>query len=340
MVMSDRSPRRTRPFRPRAIAGRGIPRALVALAAGAILAVSGLSSAPATASPSPSLTASPTPSPAPTPSPTATPSPSPVPTPSPTATPSRAPAASAGDRPPTCAYGDVPTTPRAFGDWDRTLLDTTYRLPAAYAPPDLVPVARARLAGSGQVRRLVIADLADLARAARAAGIPLVAVSGYRSYGSQAWSFAYWVGVLGYTRALLGSARAGHSEHQLGTTIDFASYPGGEPWYFGWFGSRTAAWLAANAWRFGFVLTYPAGKTALTCYGYEPWHYRYVGRDTAAKIHASRTTLREFIWRSRTTDLSPGSRSPATRLPATGRRGARRGPRARSADEGSAPRRP
>jgi len=231
------------------------------------------------------------------------------PSPPPTASPSPTPSATPAPVPlPRCAYGDVPTTPRGYDDWSRILLDTTYRLPAAYAPPGLVPVSRARLAGSGQVRRLVVADLADLAGAARAAGVPLAAVSGYRSYGSQAWSFAYWVGVLGYARAALGSARAGHSEHQLGTTIDFASYPGGEPWYDGWWASRTAAWLAANAWRFGFVMSYPAGKMALTCYGYEPWHYRYIGRDAAAEIHAKGMTLREFIWRSRTRPLPSATR--------------------------------
>jgi D-alanyl-D-alanine carboxypeptidase len=29
-------------------------------------------------------------------------------------------------------------------------------------------------------------------------------------------------------------------------------------------------------------MSYPKGKTAVTCYAYEPWHYRYVGRDKAA----------------------------------------------------------
>ena len=212
---------------------------------------------------------------------------------------------------PACAYGDTVTDLRAYDDWTRTIVDTTYRLPAGYAPPDLVPVGRAGLAGSGQVRRLAIADLAALAHAARRDGIPLASISGYRSYGSQAGAFAHWVGVLGYDRAVLGSARPGHSEHQLGTTIDFASYPGGEPWYFGWYGSPTATWLAANAWRYGFALSYPAGKTAVTCYGYEPWHYRYVGRGVAAAIHASGLTTREFLWRQPATEPEATPRPPA-----------------------------
>ena len=42
--------------------------------------------------------------------------------------------------------------------------------------------------------------------------------------------------------------------------------------------------MAANAWKYGFIMSYPKGKTSLTCYMYEPWHYRYVGRDVAAKV--------------------------------------------------------
>ena len=29
--------------------------------------------------------------------------------------------------------------------------------------------------------------------------------------------------------------------------------------------SRTGIWLAANAWRFGFVVSYPAGAEDVTC---------------------------------------------------------------------------
>jgi D-alanyl-D-alanine carboxypeptidase len=52
-----------------------------------------------------------------------------------------------------------------------------------------------------------------------------------------------------------------------------------------------------NAWRYGFMLSYPRGQTAKTCYKYEPWHYRYVGVAEAAAIHASGLTTREWMWR-------------------------------------------
>ena len=48
-------------------------------------------------------------------------------------------------------------------------------------------------------------------------------------------------------------------------------------------------------------MSFPKGKTSVTCYTYEPWHYRYVGRTRAAKIRASGLTLRQFLWREQNT---------------------------------------
>ncbi len=54
--------------------------------------------------------------------------------------------------------------------------------------------------------------------------------------------------------------------------------------------------MATNAWRYGFVLSYPRGRFATVCYEYEPWHYRYLGRPMAAEVRASGLTLREWLW--------------------------------------------
>ena len=65
--------------------------------------------------------------------------------------------------------------------------------------------------------------------------------------------------VHGYATALKESARAGHSEHQLGTTVDFRAYGGSAPWnYSDWGTTKAGAWLKANAWKYGFVMSYPA----------------------------------------------------------------------------------
>ena len=198
---------------------------------------------------------------------------------------------------PACAYQDVLTPFRAYDDWQRTLVDTIYRLPADYYPGDLVDTSAAGVNGGYAVRNHVIADLAALGSAARSAGRPIQLVSGFRSYQTQQQTFDYWVSVGGYEQALRTSARAGHSEHQLGTTVDVTSAGGAAPWnYADWAATPAGAWMAANAWRYGFVMSYPRGRFATVCYDYEPWHYRYIGRDAAYRIAVSGLTLREWLW--------------------------------------------
>lgn len=91
-----------------------------------------------------------------------------------------------------------------------------------------------------------------------------------------------------------GTARPGHSEHQLGTTIDVVdpSLPDLVP---GLSGTPAGTWLAAHAAEYGFVVSYPDGASDRTCFKPEPWHLRYVGVPTARSMAASDLTLREFL---------------------------------------------
>ena len=199
--------------------------------------------------------------------------------------------------PPACRYDDVLTSRRSYSRHATTLLDTIYKLGPTYAPPDLSDSANYALNSGYRVRSIIGADLRALARAARDAGRPIQLVSAYRSYAQQAATFKHWVSVGGYEEALLTSARAGHSEHQLGTTVDVTSRGGAAPWkYSDWATTAAGAWMARHAWKFGFVMSYPKGKTAVSCYSYEPWHYRYVGRPIAAALRDSGLTLRQAIW--------------------------------------------
>jgi D-alanyl-D-alanine carboxypeptidase len=161
-----------------------------------------------------------------------------------------------------------------------------------------VDTSEAGLNGGHQVRAIVIDDLRALDRAARRAGISLAIQSAYRSYAEQASTFAYWVAIAGRREALARSARPGHSEHQLGTAIDFVAARGFAPWHRAdWAMTDAGAWLMHNAWRYGFVMSYPRGAKAQTCYAYEPWHYRYIGRDLAIAVHHAGVPLR--VWLSR-----------------------------------------
>jgi zinc D-Ala-D-Ala carboxypeptidase len=217
---------------------------------------------------------------------------------------------------PACRYADILTSPRAYDDWSKILVDTILEVPKTYVPPDLTLVSAAGLSGTGLVRALVIPDLTALAAAANDAGNPLAVQSAYRSYSTQVTTFAYWVSTSSYNEALLYSARPGHSEHQLGLAIDFKSAVGGPPWSGSdWGLSPAGAWMKRHAWEYGFVQSYPKGQRAKTCYDYESWHFRYVGRDEAAAIHASGLTLREYLWRHYTTTTVAGPGGSATSTP-------------------------
>lgn len=220
--------------------------------------------------------------------PTVTATPSPDVSPSPSATPA----------PPSCTVADVITAKRDYAHPELTILDTTYALPADYVPPDLVGARTGTSAAAADVplvRALLYADLGALRDAANAARVTLTIVSAYRSYVEQKETFDHWASVGGYEQALRSSARPGHSEHQLGTAVDFGD--GTKlPWeYEDWATTPTGAWLVANAAEFGFVMSYPKGALSLTCYDYEPWHYRWVGRELAAKVAASGMPLRQYL---------------------------------------------
>ena len=175
-------------------------------------------------------------------------------------------------------------------------------------PPDLVPASRAGIAGGGSVRRIALRDLRALANAAAANGTPLSNVSSYRSYRQQRILFNGYVNDYGYDEATTFSARPGHSEHQLGLTFDFTA-PGDTGLTSNWEVTPTGGWMARNAWKFGWVMSYPKGKTDVTCFTYEPWHYRYVGREVAAEINESGLTTREYLW-EHYTQIDPATGEP------------------------------
>lgn len=201
---------------------------------------------------------------------------------------------------PECRYDDVETLFTSPREWQMTLVDTIYALPRSYmAPPGLVSVQNAGLSGGEQVRRRVVDDLAALALAARNHGTPLKVVSGYRNYQQQKYLYEREVRNKGLEAGRLLVARPGHSEHHMGTAIDVGSATNTTAaWkYQDWAETPAGKWLKNNAWRYGFLMSYPKGRQDVTCYQYEPWHYRYVGREIAADVAASGLTLREYLWR-------------------------------------------
>lgn len=108
----------------------------------------------------------------------------------------------------------------------------------------------------------------------------LEVVSAYRSFYEQdnlksAYTVTYGSGANAF------SADQGYSEHQLGTTVDLTdAATGGAESSFQY--TDAYKWLAANAYRYGFVESYPKGNSY---YIFEPWHWRFVGVALALKLH-------------------------------------------------------
>lgn len=134
------------------------------------------------------------------------------------------------------------------------------------------------------LRQEALAQLQAMDAAARGAGIDIIVASAYRSYQQQAQLYQYYVDQNGEAAANRFSAKPGHSEHQLGTTVDLTSASSSYQLTDGYGGTPEGKWVAQNAYRFGFVMSYPEGKEAITGYVYEPWHFRYVGITRCSTI--------------------------------------------------------
>jgi len=131
--------------------------------------------------------------------------------------------------------------------------------------------------------------------------------SAYRGYGTQCGTFLRWASKGGFCQATEQSALPGHSQHQLGTTVDLFT----EEWakddlgvFREGFGCTPAGkFLQEHAIEFGFVMPYPIHPddrhpkqscvarwdipiniNPKTGYRFEHWHIRYVGKDAAARF--------------------------------------------------------
>lgn len=171
------------------------------------------------------------------------------------------------------------------------------RLPFDCEPTDLEPLPD-RMSYVVDTAIVMRADAAtamvEMLDAAADDGYVILVRSAYRSYGVQERTYQYWVDTLGQEAADRSSARPGHSEHQLGTTADVTSASNGYG-LEGFENTPESQWVAENAHRFGFVISYPEGAEEVTGYIYEPWHLRFVGAAVAQQILDSGLTPIEFL---------------------------------------------
>ena len=131
---------------------------------------------------------------------------------------------------------------------------------------------------------------------AAAAGIKIYVLSGYRSFSEQSALKGQYKVMYGAGTANSFSADQGYSEHQLGTAADFTTTGlGGQ--LDGFDGTAAYTWLTANAYKYGFILSYPKNNSY---YIFEPWHWRFVGVKLATDLHNANQNF--YDWDQRAID--------------------------------------
>lgn len=170
---------------------------------------------------------------------------------------------------------------------DRELLQkysNVYFLNENYVPSTLSDIDPSLLQRKDKVEKIhttIKPYLEALMRDAQANNIPLSILSAYRSFDTQTTLKTSYKIQYGTTAANRFSADQGYSEHQLGSTVDFTTPLNGET-LSKFEGTSAYTWLLENAYRYGFVLSYPKGNTF---FQFEPWHWRFVGVELATRLH-------------------------------------------------------
>lgn len=82
---------------------------------------------------------------------------------------------------------------------------------------------------------------------------------------------------------------AGHSEHNLGLSLDLGSSQAAMN------EAPEGRWLKQNAAKYGFILRYPENKTEITGIQYEPWHFRYTGLPHSLIMKDKDMVLEEYL---------------------------------------------
>lgn len=190
----------------------------------------------------------------------------------------------------------------------------TGQLSPDYAPSDLVDIRTGKAVASPSecekvqcLRREAAAALDELLAKMKAEGFPGKVESAFRSYGAQCGTFGNWSRKSTFCEATEQSALPGHSQHQLGTTVDLFT----EEWakdergvFREGFGCTDAGrYIREHAVEAGFVMPYPIHPddrhprqkcvvrwdipiniNPRTGYRFEHWHIRYVGKEAAARF--------------------------------------------------------
>ncbi|HEX3245373.1 MAG TPA: M15 family metallopeptidase, partial [Chloroflexota bacterium] len=173
----------------------------------------------------------------------------------------------------------------------------TQALPPGFVPPDLVRLRGVPRVSGQPVSVAVMPDLESMVAQAQMDNVDIAVLSAYRSFSEQEIIFEqnvqrsmYRTGVTlsredAEQAAERFSARPGHSQHQLGTAIDFTTAEIGYGLGARFAETQAGQWLIEHSWRFGFIFPYTDAAELRSGYRNEPWHVRWVGRQLAEIMH-------------------------------------------------------
>ncbi|MFA5098921.1 MAG: M15 family metallopeptidase [Candidatus Paceibacterota bacterium] len=170
-----------------------------------------------------------------------------------------------------------------------------YFLSENYIPAKLVQIDSQYLwekAKPQQIQGDTAPFLTNMLIMASSSGINLEIVSAYRSFYDQLLTKTSYKVLYG-SGANQFSADQGYSEHQLGTTVDL-TVPKLNGLSLQFENDDAYAWLRGNAYKFGFVLSYPKNNSY---YQFEPWHWRFVGIALATKLHTENKNFYDLTQR-------------------------------------------
>ena len=172
------------------------------------------------------------------------------------------------------------------------LVNSKNKIPENYEP-ELTELSNGQRVDSG-----IYPDLQKMFDDMRADGIYPVVGEGYRTRSEQQQMLDDKIRAFeneGYSEKRAKAmaeewvAVPGTSEHELGLAVDINADKDNSS------NEEVYRWLYENAYKYGFILRYPIGKTLITGIDYEPWHYRYVGVEAAREIMGGGLCLEEYI---------------------------------------------
>ncbi len=182
-------------------------------------------------------------------------------------------------------------------DWNMVLVNEDNPIPEGY------DVNLVKITGGHRVDERIVDPLNEMFKAMRAEGLQPMVCSGYRTIEKQHNLFEEDIALQvrrgstydqAFYKAKEQTALPGASEHHTGLAVDIVGKTH-QSLNAAQAKTKEAVWLAQHCAEFGFILRYPADKTAVTGIAYESWHFRYVGKEAAEYIMANNIAFEEFV---------------------------------------------